>query len=189
MYKDISTWVMGPEEDSLTMRIRGMMVALLALTCSVPAVLAQSQTADQDKTFLKDATEGSLKEIGLSKLALEKSKDADVRMFATKMIHDHTMLINSMKPFAERWQVTPPAHMSATADAKYAELKVLTGDTFNKAYIKAMVADHHEDLGKFDNEIASTQNASFKAAVTKGRSIVQQHTDMIDGIAKKDGVS
>jgi putative membrane protein len=168
------------------MRIRGFLLATLLLTCSAPILLAQS---DQDKTFLKDSAESGHDEIDLSKLALQKSHNADVRMFANKMIHDHTMLINSMKPFAVKWGVTPPTHMDAAGDAKYAELKVLTGETFDKEYIKAMVSDHQDALQKFDSEINSTQDARYKTAVANGRAVVQKHLDIITGIAHKYNIS
>ena len=169
------------------MRFRGLMFCTLALTIAVPTLRAQ--VSDQDKTFLKDSTESNWDEISLGKLALEKSKNADVRMFATKMIHDHTMLNESMKPFAMKWNITPPEHKDMTGDAKYVELKALTGDEFNKHYISSMLADHDEDLKKFDDEIASTHDAHYKAALIKARGVVAMHDKMIHGIAAKYKIS
>lgn len=169
------------------MRFRSLILATLAFSVAVLAVCAQ--VTDKDKTFLKDSTEANWDEISLGKLALEKSKNADVRMFATKMIHDHTMLNESMKPFAMRWNINPPDHKDMMGGAKYAELKMLTGDEFDKHYISSMVADHDEDLKKFDDEIASTHDASYKAALIKARAVVKKHDEMIKGIAAKHHIS
>jgi putative membrane protein len=165
------------------MRIRGFMIATLALTFAVPMIHAQ--VTDQDKTFLKNSAEGNHDEIDLGHLALEKSKNEDVRMFAKKMIHDHFQLLENMKPFAMRWHVTVPDHKDADGDAKYAELKLLTGDEFDKHYITSMVADHQEDLKKFQDEIAATHDPAYKAALIKASKVIEGHLTIIQGIANK----
>ena len=47
------------------------------------AVQAQDTTSS-DKTFVKNAMEGSLAEVNFAKLALQKSQGKNVREFATK---------------------------------------------------------------------------------------------------------
>ena len=78
----------------------GLALAATGLAVGMCGTGFAQDTKSADKTFIKDASEGSLAEINFAKLALEKSKDPNVRKFAEKMITDHEKLINSMKPFA-----------------------------------------------------------------------------------------
>ena len=161
----------------------------LAAVVSVGAVAAvRADSVSDDKKFIADSSQDSLAEINYAKLALQKSQDKNVRAFATKMIHDHEMLIQSMKPFAAKLDAKVPSGPPLLDDAKYAELKLMSGSTFDHAYVEAMVKDHHADLESFVKERDATQNAALKAAVVKGEAVIKGHAQMIDGIARQGGI-
>ena len=145
-------------------------------------------TKSADKSFIKDASEGSLAEVNFAKLALEKSQDPNVRKFAEQMIRDHEMLIDKMKPFAVKYDVKPSG-TPIMDHAKYQELKMKSGTDFDRAYVEAMVKDHNDDLKKFLDEENSTADPDLKAAVAKGEKVVYMHTTMIDSIAHMGGIS
>ena len=161
--------------------------AALATVLAGGVVQAQD-TKSEDKTFVKNALEGSLAEVNFAKLALQKSQDKNVREFATKMIHDHEMLINNMKPVARELGVKVPSGTPLSDHAKYLELKTKSGTDFDRAYVEAMVKDHHDDLQAFLDEESKTSNPELKAAVKKGESVIRQHTEMIDNIAHMGGI-
>jgi putative membrane protein len=166
-------------------------LALTALIC-VPAFAQspdQARTAHQDTEFLKQANQGSRDEIDLGQLALKKSQDQDVKDFAQKMVDDHSKLLDDMKRFDMEAGLSIPEHDSAATDATKAKLEVLTGKTFDKAYVRAMVEDHHKNLEAFIKEVNSTGYPDFKDAVSKGEKVVRMHLDMADQIAKKMGVA
>ncbi|MEO6802083.1 MAG: DUF4142 domain-containing protein [Granulicella sp.] len=154
-----------------------------------PAVKDQQSTAHQDTKFLEDATQGSVDEIDLAQIALKKSNNEDVKAFAQKMVHDHTMLIENMQSFANEAGLKKPEHDSIATDALKVKLEVLSGEAFDRAYIKAMVEDHHKDLMAFEKEIKATGYPAFKEAVEKGAEVVRGHLEMINDIAKKNGVA
>jgi putative membrane protein len=164
-------------------------LASAALTASLAGGVVQAQdTTSSDKTFVKNALEGSLAEVNYAKLALQKSQDKNVREFATKMIHDHEMLITEMKPLAKKMGVKVPSGPPLSDHAKYMELKMKSGTDFDRAYVEAMVKDHHDDLQAFLDEAGKTSNPDLKAAVQKGESVIRQHTEMIDNIAHMGGI-
>ncbi len=144
-------------------------------------------SASKDKMFLKKASEGGMAEVKLGELASQKASSPDVKSFGQKMVDDHTAINNQMKPIAERMGVTPPTSLSAKDEALYDRLNGMSGTDFDKAYVKAMVADHHEDLKEFTAEMTSTRDTELKAAVTQGRDVIRQHTTMADGLAKSHG--
>jgi putative membrane protein len=68
------------------------------------------------------------------------------------------------------------------------ELKMKSGTDFDRAYVEAMVKDHHDDLQAFLDEESKTSNPDLKATVQKGESVIRQHTEMIDNIAHMGGI-
>jgi putative membrane protein len=159
-------------------------VAFAASSCA----FAAQNKPEQDKDFVLTASEGGVAEVALGKLAAEKAQNPDVKSFAIKMVHDHSALNDKMKPVAMQLGVTPTENMNAAHDAKYAELKVLTGDAFDKAYIEAMAKAHHEDLKAFQQEASSAGDPHLKSVVAEGEKVIAMHTEMVDKLAQKLGV-
>ena len=152
-------------------------------------IAAPSGTPAADKMFLMKSAEGSMAEITFSKIALKKSKNDEVKMFAQKMIDDHTMLIANMKPFADQMGVMPPEKLNKVHMQEEARLSSMSGDKFDHEYITAMVGDHHKDLGEFMSEQATTMNPDLKTTVASGTQVIKDHTMMIDQLATKNGIS
>ena len=154
-----------------------------------PTTRDQKSTAHQDTKFLEEANQGSVDEIDLAQLALKKSNNEDVKNFAQKMIQDHNMLIENMKPFGNEAGIKVPEHPSAATEAEKVKLDLLSGEAFDKAYIRAMVQDHHKDLEAFRSEVKSTGYPAFRSAVEQGEQVVREHLELIDQIAKKNGIA
>jgi putative membrane protein len=165
----------------------GLTVIMAGLAMGMCTAGFAQDTKSADKSFIKDASEGSLAEINFAKLALQKSQDPNVRKFAEKMIQDHTMLIDQMKPFAVKYDVKPSG-TPVMDHAKYEELKMESGISFDRGYVEAMVKDHNADLKDFIKEMNSTADPDLKAAVMKGEKVVLEHTKMIDNIAHMGGI-
>ncbi len=171
------------------MKLHVAALATALLVANVPSLVAQAGAfSDKDRSFLKEATEDNLGEIKMAELAVKTTKNPEIKAFAGKMIVDHKALIAGAKPVAVKAGVTPPTSTSAKAEAEYLKLKVLTGETFDKSYVKTMVSDHHDDATKVKTEHDTTQNADMKKLTVKAGSVIEGHTKMIDGIAAKMGI-
>ena len=173
-----------------------MKFAVLSVAAALTGGLAFAQTAaatdpsasaSADKLFVMQADEGNSAEIAASQIALKKSKNADVKAYAKQMIDDHMKLRSDMGPLAAKLGVTTPQPLSPTHKAEDARLSQLSGDKFNKEYIKDMDQDHHKTLGMINNEIATTSNDEVKTAAQSAQTVVAQHTDAIDQLATKMG--
>lgn len=159
-----------------------------ALAATAATSLFAQGFSDKDKTFLKDAAGDNLGEIKSAELALKTTKNPQIREFAQKMITDHKALYAGMKPVAAKAGVTLPTSPSLSSDASYLKLKVLTGEAFDKAYVKGQVSDHHDDTTKAKEEYDTTQNPQMKKLAQHAGNVMEGHTKMIDGIAGKMGV-
>jgi putative membrane protein len=147
-----------------------------------PAAKAQS---DDDKTFLSMAAQSDQNEIALSKVASDKATNPAVKAFADKMVKEHTAMTESMKPFADKWGLTPPMGPDADHQKELDKLNGLSGKDFDKEYTDQMVTDHTKALSAFTKEAKDTKDAKFRTAVIKGKTAVAAHKNMAYDMKKK----
>jgi putative membrane protein len=174
------------------MKSNRMVVLASACCLFVPLALSAqdaSATMSQDQMFLKDASQGGMAEIQLGQLASQKASSPKVKAFGEKMVTDHTMLNNDLKPFADKDGVPPPSGLKPEDQAELDKLNGLSGADFDKEYVAYMMKDHDMDLADFKKEVASTQDSSLKAAVMKGEKVIAQHHKMIDKIGASMNVT
>ena len=173
------------------MRFNPFCTALLGTAALLAPTALTAQTTAQltpkDKAFITESAEGGLKEIQFSQLALQKSSNDQVKTFAQKMVTDHTQLNSDMQPFAQQAGITPPTQLKPKDQAEYDALNKLSGPTFDKKYIQSMVKDHHKDVKEFRAEEAAATDPTFKTTVQNGTKVVQEHSDMADKMAGKQG--
>ena len=157
---------------------------VLAGVTVLTAPKAAAQT-DDDKKFLATAAQSDKNEIALSEVAEQKATNPAVKAFAEKMVKEHKEMSESMKPFAEKWGVNPPAEVDSDHQKELDKLNGLSGKDFDKEYIDQMVSDHGKALDAFTDEAKNTKDAKFKAAVLKGKTHVAAHKNMAYDLKKK----
>ncbi len=163
-----------------------MLAVACCLTIPVSLAMAQSDaTMSQDKTFLTNASAGGMAEVQFGQLAAQKASNPKVKAFGQKMVTDHTMLNNELKPFADKDGVAPPSALMPEDQAEYDKLNGLSGADFDKEYIAFMMKDHDKDLADFKKEEATTQDPELKMAVAKGEKVIAQHHRMVDRLGAR----
>jgi len=156
------------------------------LGCAVVLIpMHANAQSDSDKKFLANAAQSDQNEIALSKLAQDKATNPDVKAFAGKMVHEHTEMTESMKPFADSWGLTAPSGPDADHQKELDKLNGLSGGDFDKEYMSDMVSDHAKALRAFTSEAKDTKDVKFQAAVIKGKTAVAAHKNMAYDLKKK----
>lgn len=169
------------------MRMTGMYAIVLGCVATMGATTAGAQGSDQDKQFIATASQSDLTEITLSKLALTKGSNPQIKAYAQKMIKDHTKLEAEMKPFADQMGVPPATALNGEHQQLLDQLQGLSGAGFDKQYAADMDTSHHAALDVFKTELSTTQDAQLKPTVAKGEKVVAEHTMMADKLNKKLG--
>ena len=160
---------------------------LIALMLSLPMVaFAQS---NPDASFYKHAAEGGLAEVELGNLAQQKSQNPSVKDFGAMMVKDHSAANDKLKSVAASKNVTLPTNPSVGQMATKTKLEVLSGDTFDKSYIKGMIKDHQEDIAEFNKEAQSGRDPDAKAYARTTLPTLQAHLKKIQSIAADAGIS
>lgn len=150
---------------------------------------ASTMAADNpDASFYKHAAEGGIAEVELGKLAQDKSSNQSIKDFGAMMVKDHSAANDKLKGIAASKDISLPTTSSVGQMATKTKLEVLTGDTFDKSYIKSMVSGHQKTLELFNKEVASGQDADAKAFAKATIPTIKAHLKKIQSIAMQAGV-
>ncbi|HEX3396305.1 MAG TPA: DUF4142 domain-containing protein [Steroidobacteraceae bacterium] len=142
-----------------------------------------------DLTFYRDAAEGGMAEVAMGNLAQQKAHSQSVREFGAQMVKDHSAANEKLKALAQSKNITLPANPSVEEITAKAKLQVLSGEAFDKSYIKGMIKDHEEDIAQFKKEATSGQDPDARAFANAILPTLQAHLKKIQSIAADAGVS
>ncbi|PYV84309.1 MAG: DUF4142 domain-containing protein [Acidobacteria bacterium] len=147
---------------------------------------AQSgKVSPADKLFMRKAARGGKAEVELGKLAQEKASSPEVKQFGQRMVTDHSQAANQLKQVAEQKGVTLPDTLSAKDKATKARLEKLSGDQFDRAYMKDMVMDHTLDVREFKNEAKTGKDPDLKNFASQTAPTLEEHLKQAKSIAPK----
>jgi putative membrane protein len=159
---------------------------LIALMLSLPMVaFAQS---NPDASFYKHAAEGGIAEVDAGRLAQDKGNSQQVKDFGAMMVKDHTAANEKLQALAASKNITLPTSASVGQMAAKAKLDVLSGDTFDKSYVKGQISAHRQTVALFRKEISSGQDDDAKAFATATLPTVRAHLRAINAIAAGMGI-
>jgi putative membrane protein len=156
-------------------------IALCAMLIALPAAVAAAAPAPNDAQIAHIAYTAGQLDIAAAKQALEKSKNKQVRDFASEMIRDHTAVNDKALALVKKLNVTPEANATSTsltqaADAKRKQLAGLSGAAFDKAYAQNEAAYHRTVNGALkDTLIPDSKNAELKGLLETGLKLFQEH--------------
>ena len=162
------------------------LLAAVALAASMGAQAQTDKLSGQDKSFLKDAAEGGNAEVEGSKVALDKSSNADVKTFAQMMVDDHGKAGTELKGLADQKGVKVSDTPSI---AKKTEIKLLSerkGSSFDQHYADSIGVKAHQDTIKlFQKEVDKGSDADVKAWASKTLPTLQHHLEAAQALKAK----
>jgi putative membrane protein len=163
------------------------MKRVLALIALAAPLIAMADSPDA--SFYKKAAEGGMAEVEAGNLAQSKANSQKVKEFGAMMVKDHSAANDKLSALAASKDVTLPTSSSVGQMATRAKLEVLTGDTFDKSYIKGQIDAHQSTLALFRKEIASGQDPDAKAFAAATMPTIRSHLKAISLIAADAGVT
>jgi putative membrane protein len=141
----------------------------------------QAQAADNAQLYVPEAAISDLFEIESSRLALQKSQSAKVKVFAKQMIADHTATTNALKPLLANQEIARalPTELDPRHQAMLDSLKALSGAAFDKTYLEQQATAHQEALLLHANYAKHGDKEALKTFATGAVQKIQQHADML----------
>ena len=169
--------------------LESFMKRLIICLAAAAPILAWGADSNPDQTFFKHAAEGGIAEVEAGELAQKKGNSQDVKDFGAMMVKDHTAAKQKLQSIAAGESIKLPTTSSAGQMASKAKLEVLTGDTFDKSYIKNQITAHEQTAALMKKEIASGTDAQAQAFAKETLPTVQAHLKKIRAIAATAGVT
>ncbi len=138
-----------------------------------------------DDQFVTKAAQAGLAEVELGRLASQKAQSPEVKQFAEQMVNDHTQANQQLKQAAGGMNI--PEALDPEHQALKDKLSGLSGNDFDREYIKAQLKDHQEAISLFRSESDNGQGQlkSFAAATLPK---IEDHARMVRDIASKLGI-
>lgn len=162
-----------------------LLLATFAIPVAAPAVPAQAAPAHaaglDDPTIVAIFDAANSWDIETSQLALKKSRNAEVRRFATMMVNDHRAVRRMGRDLAHKLHVTPtpPGKDFALAKDHASIMKTLRaekGAAFDRAYIDHEVSYHQAVIDAVSTQLLpATKNAELRALEEKVAPNFQAH--------------
>ena len=171
-------------------RFLAPLVAVLTLL-SPGLLCAERDAKPTDPQIAHIAYTAGQIDVEAGKLALEKSKNNDVRAFAQRMVGDHTAVNDQALALVKKLNVTPednPTSQSLTkqAEATRKKLAGLSGEAFDKAYVDDEVAFHKTVNNALSiTLIPNAQNSELKALLENGLKVFEAHLEHAEQLAKQ----
>jgi putative membrane protein len=138
-----------------------------------------------DQRFMKEAAQGGMAEVELGKLAVQNASSDEVKKFGQRMVDDHSKANDKLKELASAKGITLPQAPNAKQKATKDQLSKLSGEQFDKAYMRDMLKDHKQDIAAFQSESNIGHDADVKNFATQTLPTLRDHLKDAQGIAPK----
>lgn len=145
----------------------------------------KSSLTNSDKQFVMKAAMGGMLEVKVGKLAQEKGSSSEVKEYGAMMVKDHTKANAELMTLASSKGLTIPSALDAKHENKYEGMTKLSGDDFDKTYLKDMIADHEQTVSLFEAEAKKGDDADLKSFATKTLPTHLAHLEHVRGLKAK----
>ena len=157
--------------------MKAIYLAAALAAFSAPALAQTDLTA---QSFVKTAGVANMFEIQTSQLATKKSKNSEVKQFASEMIKDHTKAGNELKSLVksgDAGNVQLPTKLDTEHAQKLKQLKAEFGADFDRTYTQMQLDAHKKAVSLFQSYSEQGNNAKLKTWAGKTLPTLQKHLE------------
>jgi putative membrane protein len=169
--------------------VAGAAFGALVLALPVAAQQVNPTKAAADQTFIQKAVGGGLGEVKLGQLAESKASNTEVKQFGRRMVQDHAKANEQLKAALTQQGVTVPTQIDPEAQQDYNKLSKLSGQQFDREYVKGMVEDHRKDVTLFEDEAKNGKDPALKQFAQQTLPTLREHLQMAEKLAKQEHLS
>lgn len=138
-----------------------------------------ADTLQRNAQFLVDATGGNIAAIKLAQLALERSKNKEIRGIAKMLADDHTAAWNKLKTLASNKSVTIPEEETAAAKATWKELNDDTATEFDKEWCSQLMKQHEQTINDYELALTQVTDQDIKNWINTALPTIRTHYDKL----------
>jgi len=130
---------------------------------------------DADKTFMKKAEEGDIKERDLGRVVAEKTRNKDVKDYAQMLVDDHTKDLRKVVDLMDQKGMPQPKDLPKVNNEALDKLNGMSGAALDREFINMMVEDHQKDIADYRNEVNAAQDEDVKYYTMHTLPTLQEH--------------
>jgi putative membrane protein len=164
---------------------------VIAIGLLLGAAQVSAETiSKRDQSFLRRAVETSHAGIQVSRLALARTHDPDVKLFATRMLDEYTRMGKHLHELMLSKEVPAPARAGILERSKLYVLAKLSGVMFDRQFIRMSgVAAHQDALILFSTAIVGASDHDVKVFASKTLPNLQYHLNLAIALQAKQAAS
>jgi putative membrane protein len=117
-----------------------------------------------DDDFVRDVALKNMAEVELSRMALDKTTNLDIKSFAQRMIDDHGAAGHKLKSVLSGQPIEWPVQLDDKHRKIADELTKKQGTNFDRDYVRAMVEGHQDLTAKLESRLEVQSLADWKTA-------------------------
>ena len=151
---------------------------------AVSATSAKLSSADQN--LMLEVAKGGMMQLEVSKVALQKATNPEVRELAKAEVDEQTGLSAKLKEIADAKGITLPASPDPKTQAMVTKLQGMSDVALDKMYVSESGVKGHEKLDKVMSTVESTaSDASLKGIAKAAHPLVKTHLKVSRQILEK----
>lgn len=139
-------------------------------------------SAIDPQVFVEKASASGAAEVEMSKMALEKSTQDEVRHFAQMMIESHTVINKELRELAKSQGYNIADEPTLLKKAKSFVLRQREGESFDEAFAKSQV-NAHEQTYKLFRQAANSPDKSVRNYAESKLDTLEHHLNMARALA------
>ena len=115
-----------------------------------------------DGDFVRDVAVKNMAEVELSRMALDKARNLDIKSFAQTVIDDHSAAVSKLKNVVSGQPIEWPAQLDEKHRKTADELAQKQGANFDRDYVTAMVEGHQDLTAKLESDSTCSRSRTGK---------------------------
>jgi putative membrane protein len=135
-----------------------------------------------DAEFMAKAASGGMLEVQLGQQLAQKATTPEAKQFAQQMVIDHTKNNAELKALAAQKNITLPTTLGKDQQQVYDDVLAEKGPALDQKYVKAMLADHGEDIKSYQEAVTKAGDRDIKNFAQKTLPVLQMHLGMLQKI-------
>jgi putative membrane protein len=139
-----------------------------------------------DQDFLSNAEKSEIRQLSLSKVALDRARGSDVQAYARMVVDDHTRTLQGLRDLMNRKGVSRPgAATEANAEGEYRLDSVSGTAAFDHEYISLMAAETEQTQSRFKQAAETADDREVRAYASAVLPVIQRERDKAADLEKK----
>ena len=131
-----------------------------------------------DSDFLTKAASGGMLEVQLGQAVARRAVTPEAKQFAQEMVTDHTKSNAELRALAAQKNLTLPAVLGRDQQKVYDEVLAEKGPALDQQYVKAMLADHAEDIKDYQDAVSKAVAPPVRDFAQRQLPVLQAHLSM-----------